>query len=563
MRLVAACAALLACAPALAQPAPPTAADSALVEDVVAALQVGALSDELMGPTWRNSPPWDGGDPAAAVADSLHVLLLADLRPDLLREARSFLSEPSYAEFVAHSVREAENLSTLDAIRDRVLEPDTSALADETLSRRLVQARARARAQAALTERVREGGVDHPALDRVSQLTAGSDQTRVIFMRAVLHGLPRDMLAGTVAFYESPAGQYVHGAVTEATMQVAVPGMIRFFNEVQEAGGRPPWPGSFPPDTARVYEVAEVQPELIGGLDSLMARVVYPEEARRAEIEGQVVIQFVVNEGGAVEAPTVLRSPDPLLSEAAIAAVRASRFTPGTVDGELVRVRFALPVTFRLEAPAPPDTTVTIARTAEPVRLIRALQGVQEQLVYPEDARAEGVEGTVDLLLTVGPGGEVTRAEVVGSPDPRLAEAAVRTVRVADLPGAGVPVSLPYTFRFSLDGRPAPLGGGPDADGVYLVTDTPPELIGGLRGLQERLDYPEEARRLGVQGQVVVQFVVTESGAVRDAEIVSTPNPMLSDAALRAVRASRFEPATVDGEPARVRFAVPLNFRLR
>ena len=94
--------------------------------------------------------------------------------------------------------------------------------------------------------------------------------------------------------------------------------------------------------------VAEIQPELIGGLAALQGRVEYPEFARRAGIEGQVVVQFVVDERGNVVDPVVLRSPNELLSEAALEAVRESQFTPGQQRGRPVKVRFAVPVTFRL-----------------------------------------------------------------------------------------------------------------------------------------------------------------------------------------------------------------------
>ncbi len=110
----------------------------------------------------------------------------------------------------------------------------------------------------------------------------------------------------------------------------------------------PPPPPEPEPTEPDIFEVAEVQPELIGGLEGLQGRVFYPPDARAANVQGQVVLQFVVNEQGAVEDARVLRSPDDRLSEAALAAVRASRFTPGRQRGEPVKVRFAVPVTFRL-----------------------------------------------------------------------------------------------------------------------------------------------------------------------------------------------------------------------
>ena len=104
-----------------------------------------------------------------------------------------------------------------------------------------------------------------------------------------------------------------------------------------------------PPTELDVFEVAEVQPELVGGLEALQGAVEYPESARRAGVEGQVVVQFVVDEGGAVTDPVVVRSPDDRLSAAALAAVRGARFRPGRQRGRPVKVRFAVPITFRLE----------------------------------------------------------------------------------------------------------------------------------------------------------------------------------------------------------------------
>lgn len=110
----------------------------------------------------------------------------------------------------------------------------------------------------------------------------------------------------------------------------------------------PPPPPEPEPAEPEIFEVAEVQPELIGGLEGLQSRVVYPAMAIQAGIAGQVVIQFVVDERGRVVDPVVLRSPNDLLTEAALEAVLTSRFTPGQQRGRPVKVRYAVPVTFTL-----------------------------------------------------------------------------------------------------------------------------------------------------------------------------------------------------------------------
>ncbi|WP_412067149.1 energy transducer TonB [Rubrivirga sp. IMCC43871] len=110
----------------------------------------------------------------------------------------------------------------------------------------------------------------------------------------------------------------------------------------------PPTPPVIEDVPDEVFTAAEVQPVLVDGIGELQRRVEYPEFARRAGIEGQVVVQFVVDERGNVVDPVAVRSPNELLSEAAIKAVRESRFTPGQQRGRLVKVRFSVPVTFRL-----------------------------------------------------------------------------------------------------------------------------------------------------------------------------------------------------------------------
>ena len=95
------------------------------------------------------------------------------------------------------------------------------------------------------------------------------------------------------------------------------------------------------------------------------------------------------------------------------------------------------------------------------------------------------------------------------------------------------------------------------------VDETAPELIGGLAGLAQRVVYPETLRRAGVEGEVVASFVIGVTGAVECVEVIASPHPGLSAAAVEAVRGSMFTPGSQDGEPIKVRFAVPVRFRLR
>jgi protein TonB len=97
------------------------------------------------------------------------------------------------------------------------------------------------------------------------------------------------------------------------------------------------------------FVAVEQMPELKGGLAKLQGCVEYPDMARRAGIEGRVVVQFIVNEEGKVEDPRVVRGIGGGTDEEALRCVKQAEFEPGRQRGEPVRVQYSLPVVFRLQ----------------------------------------------------------------------------------------------------------------------------------------------------------------------------------------------------------------------
>ncbi|MFO8030751.1 MAG: M56 family metallopeptidase [Cyclonatronaceae bacterium] len=105
------------------------------------------------------------------------------------------------------------------------------------------------------------------------------------------------------------------------------------------------------PDTEQeeVFRVIESMPEPVGGMTAIFENLSYPETARRAGIEGRVIVQFTVDEEGNIHDPEVLRGIGGGCDEAAIAAIKAVEWRVGTQRGEAVSTRFSLPITFRLD----------------------------------------------------------------------------------------------------------------------------------------------------------------------------------------------------------------------
>jgi len=111
----------------------------------------------------------------------------------------------------------------------------------------------------------------------------------------------------------------------------------------------PPPPPQEEEEEEDFFVVVEEMPELIGGLGELQKKINYPEMARRAGIEGRVIIQFIVNERGEVENPRVVRGIGGGADEEALRVVSQAKFKPGMQRGKPVRVQYSLPIVFQLQ----------------------------------------------------------------------------------------------------------------------------------------------------------------------------------------------------------------------
>ncbi len=98
-----------------------------------------------------------------------------------------------------------------------------------------------------------------------------------------------------------------------------------------------------------IFVVVEEMPELIGGLGEIQKKIKYPEIARKAGVEGRVILQFIVNENGSVTEPAVVRGIGAGCDEEALRVVRDAKFKPGKQRGKAVKVKMSLPITFKLK----------------------------------------------------------------------------------------------------------------------------------------------------------------------------------------------------------------------
>jgi len=102
-------------------------------------------------------------------------------------------------------------------------------------------------------------------------------------------------------------------------------------------------------DGEPVYFVAvEKMPEIIGGMQALASNVIYPGEAKEKGIEGKVFLRVKINEKGEVDSIAIIKGAHELLDQAAIEAVKKTKFTPGEQRGKKVKVEISVPIMFKL-----------------------------------------------------------------------------------------------------------------------------------------------------------------------------------------------------------------------
>ena len=104
---------------------------------------------------------------------------------------------------------------------------------------------------------------------------------------------------------------------------------------------------------------------------------------------------------------------------------------------------------------------------------------------------------------------------------------------------------------------------------VFIVVETMPEFPGGTQAMMtfigENIKYPLVALENGIQGRVICQFVVEKDGMVTDIQVVrSSGNDSLDQEAIRVINnMPKWKPGKQRGKPVRVKYTIPINFRLQ
>jgi TonB family protein len=207
----------------------------------------------------------------------------------------------------------------------------------------------------------------------------------------------------------------------------------------------------------------------------------YPATAKQAHVQGTVVLQVSIDKSGDVQSLQLV-SGHPMLAPAAIDAVKQWKYRPYLLNGEPVTVETNVTVNFTLVGDAPEEWTAgnvsggipaaepagtasgvigsTAANGAVPQR-VRVSQGAEQKIIvskvqpeYPGDAKAQRIQGIVELRAIIDREGNVANLQLI-SGHPLLAPAAIDAVRQWKyrsylLNGTPVEIETTVTVNFTL-----------------------------------------------------------------------------------------------------------------
>lgn len=97
---------------------------------------------------------------------------------------------------------------------------------------------------------------------------------------------------------------------------------------------------------------------------------------------------------------------------------------------------------------------------------------------------------------------------------------------------------------------------------VFDIAQRMPHIVGGIGAYYIHIEYPQDAAEAGIEGRLVLSFIVEPDGRTSDVQVVKTLHPSCDSAAVRALRQTRFVPGRQNGKRVPVRMRLPVRFQL-
>jgi TonB family protein len=194
---------------------------------------------------------------------------------------------------------------------------------------------------------------------------------------------------------------------------------------------------------------------------------------------------------------------------------------------------------------------------------------LSKNIRYPADAREKNKEGRVIVQFVVCTDGSLCDEKIVRSVDSSMDKEVIRVVKAMPnwKPGKqnGKTVktyyTLPVTFKLQHDEKDLT----EDSNKVYESVQQTPEFPGGYNAykkfLSKNFQYPKEAKKNKIHGQVILRYIVEVDGSITNLQILRSLPDGCSEEALRLVKAfPKWNPGKQNGKAVRVSYTLPIYF---
>jgi TonB family protein len=195
-------------------------------------------------------------------------------------------------------------------------------------------------------------------------------------------------------------------------------------------------------------------------------------------------------------------------------------------------------------------------------------KGIEKNLKYPETIKENGIKDYVLVRTYINKNGKVTNYKIKKGINNELNKAAIEAIKEAqyipakkDDESIGAWINIPIIFNYP--GEKLHSNNDNSQKQKFVAYDNPPKPIGGFKEIQNNIKYPQIAREAGIEGKVIVRAFINKNGYVENCKIENgIPNTGLNDAAIAALKKTKFTPANQKEKPVGVWISIPIFFRL-
>lgn len=359
---------------------------------------------------------------------------------------------------------------------------------------------------------------------------------------------------------------------------------------------------------SKALRTVDQMPEFPGGnmalLKYLANNIKYPIEAKEKNIQGRLIAEFVVDIEGKINEAKIIQGIGGGCDEEAIRVLNKMnpdgiRWKPGVNNRIKVPVVFTLPISYKLgddKAVLNRDTHLIDFSNEEPLKEVEQMPQfpggpsalinyLANNIKYPNIAKQNKIEGKVIVSFVVEKDGTIDRFKMEKGIGAGCNEEALRVLHKMNhdgikwVPGKdkgeAVPVLYTLPISFKLENKKSVDSDIPPPPPVSLniikSVDEMPQFPGGdenlFKFIAEHIQYPLIAKDSGIQGRVILSFVVARNGAIYSTRVLKGIGGGCDEESVRMVNSMnqlgiKWMPGKLKGQPVDVEFTLPISFKL-